>query len=221
MDLSWIANPNPCNRCDVKLSGMTFEETRQAYERRSDDYIAMFPSICATDREDRDLIQSWAIVQTGPILDVGCGPGHWTGWLHGQGLDIEGIDPVPAFIDHARLSHPEARFRVGRAEALGVETASLAGILAWYSLIHTDPGLLGETFSEFARALGAGGGLCVGFFAGPDLTPFDHPVSRAYFWPVSRLVAVTERAGFTVTSTQLRQDLGARNHAALLARRNP
>ena len=135
-----------------KLSGMTFEETRQAYERRSRDYIAMFPSISATDPEDRDLIQAWATAQTGPILDVGCGPGHWTGWLHGQGLDIEGIDPVPAFIDQARLNHPEVRFRVGRAEALGVEASSLAGILAWYSVIHTDPELL-DTFRVDAAPL--------------------------------------------------------------------
>lgn len=213
--------PRVVLRMDAKLSGMTFEETRQAYERRSDDYIAMFPSISATDPEDRDLIQAWAIAQPGKILDVGCGPGHWTGWLHGQGLDIEGIDPVPAFIDQARLNHPEVRFRVGRAEALSVETSSLAGILAWYSVIHTDPELLGETFSEFARAIRPGGGLCVGFFAGPDLEPFEHAVSKAYFWPVSRLGDVIERAGFSVTSTQLRQDPGTRNHAATLARRNP
>ena len=200
---------------------MTFEETREAYERRSDDYVAMFPSISATDPEDRDLIQAWALAQTGPLLDVGCGPGHWTGWLHGQGLDIEGIDPVPAFIDRARLKHPEVRFGVGRAEALGVETSSLGGILAWFSVIHTHPELIGETFSEFARALRPGGGLCVGFFAGVDLVPFEHPVSEAYFWPVSRLEGLIEQAGFSVVSTRLRQDPGARDHAATLARRNP
>ncbi|HTO00054.1 MAG TPA: class I SAM-dependent methyltransferase [Microthrixaceae bacterium] len=204
-----------------KLSGMTFEETRQAYEERSDFYISAFPSISATDPVDRDLIQAWAIAQTGPILDVGCGPGHWTGWLHDQGLEIEGIDPVPAFIDRARLKHPQVRFRLGRAEALGVETSSLAGILAWFSLIHIDPEQLGETFSEFARALRPGGGLCVGFFAGPALAEFDHPVSKAYFWPVSRLEDVIERAGFSVTSTQLRQEPGVQNHAATLAVRNP
>ncbi len=200
---------------------MTFARTREAYERRSDDYIAMFPSISATDPEDRDLIQSWAIAQTGPILDVGCGPGHWTGWLHGQGLDIEGIDPVPAFIEQARRNHPDVRFRVGRAESLGVATGSLAGILAWYSLIHTDPDLLGGIFDEFARALRPGGALCVGFFAGPDLALFEHPVFEAYFWPVSRLSTVIEQAGFSVTSTLSRPDPGARSHAATIARRDP
>ena len=199
---------------------MSFEETRDAYERRSDAYIAMFPSISATDPKDRELIRGWAIAQSGPILDVGCGPGHWTGWLHGQGMDIEGIDPVPAFVEQARHNHPEVRFRVGRAEALDVETSNLAGILAWYSLIHTDPDLLGETFREFARALCPGGGVCVGFFAGPELVRFEHPVSEAYFWPVSQLADVIEQAGFSVDSSVIRQDPGARSHAATIARRN-
>ena len=205
---------------DERLSLVTFEKTRAGYERRSADYIAMFPSIAATDPQDRDLIQAWAIDQTGPLLDVGCGPGHWTGWLHGQGLDIEGIDPVPTFIEQAQQSFPDVRFRVGRAEELGVETSSLGGILAWYSLIHTDPALLGETFSEFARALRPGGGLCVGFFEGPQLVPFDHPVSEAFFWPVDRISAVIERAGFSVVSTVTRQDPAARAHAATIAVRN-
>lgn len=199
---------------------MSFEETRDAYERYSAAYIASFPSVAATDPQDRDLIQAWAMAQSGPLLDVGCGPGHWTGWLHGQGLDIAGIDPVPAFIEQARSNHPDVRFRIGRAEALGVEPASLAGILAWYSLIHIDPDRLGATLSEFARALRPGGGLCIGFFAGPKLVPFEHPVAKAYFWPVSRLTEVIELAGFSVTSTVLHQDPGARNHAATVARRN-
>lgn len=198
---------------------MTFEETRAAYGRRSDDYVAMFPSIAATELVDRDLIQAWATAQTGPILDVGCGPGHWTGWLHGQGVDIEGIDPVPTFIGRARLHFPDVRFRIGRAEALEVEDASLAGILAWYSLIHTAPDLLGDTFTEFARAVRPGGGLCVGFFEGPELVSFDHQVSTAYFWPVDHLADVIEHAGFTVISTQSRQDPGARAHTAMIARR--
>lgn len=198
---------------------MRFEETREAYERRSDDYIAMFPTISATDPEDRDLIQAWALTQTGPVLDVGCGPGHWSGWLHTQGVDIEGIDPVPIFIEHARRNYPDVRFRVGRAEVLGVETAGLAGVLAWYSLIHTAPELLGETFSEFARALRPDGGLCVGFFTGPDLAFVDHPIAEAYSWPVERLADLIERAGFEVISTQ-QQDPGVRAQASILARRS-
>jgi ubiquinone/menaquinone biosynthesis C-methylase UbiE len=220
LHMSATASVSPLSPIDAKLSRMAFEETREAYERRSGEYISMFPSISATDPQDRDLIQAWAMSQNGPILDVGCGPGHWTAWLHGQGLDIEGIDPVPTFIEQARQNHPDVRFSVGRAEALGVEDSSLAGILAWYSLIHTDPDLLGDTFSEFARALRPGGGLCVGFFAGADLASFEHPISGAYSWPVSGLTDLIEQAGFSITSTQSRQEPGAISKTTTIARRS-
>ena len=199
---------------------MTFEETRAAYEQGADDYLAMFPSVAATDPQDRDLVQEWASTHTtGLILDVGCGPGHWTGWLHEQGFTVEGIDPVPTFIERARRSYPDVRFRVGRAEALEVGTSELAGILAWYSLIHTDPDLLGDTLNEFSRAVYPGGGLCVGFFEGPEVVPFDHPVTEAYFWPMSHLADLIEQAGFAITSTHSRHNPGGRTHAVITARR--
>ncbi|MBD4514950.1 methyltransferase domain-containing protein, partial [Xanthomonas citri pv. citri] len=88
-----------------------------------------------------------------------------------------GIDPVPEFIDDARARFPDVAFRVGRAEALDVYDASVGGILAWYSLIHTDPSQLTAVFGEFARVLRPGGSILVGFFAGVDLTRFDHAVT--------------------------------------------
>lgn len=48
---------------------------------------------------DRELISNWAREHSrGKILDVGCGPGHWTNWLHEQGITISGVDPKPEFI---------------------------------------------------------------------------------------------------------------------------
>lgn len=39
---------------------------------------------------------------------------------------------------------PREHFRLGSAEDdLGVEDASLGGVLPWYSLIHTKPELMG------------------------------------------------------------------------------
>jgi hypothetical protein len=66
-----------------------------------------------------------------------------------------------------------------------VEDASLGGILAWFSLIHTDPDQIGAPLTEFARGTRPGGGLLIGIFEGAELAPFDHAVTTAYFWPVS------------------------------------
>jgi hypothetical protein len=109
--------------------------------------------------------------------------------------------------------------RAGRAADLGVPGGTLGGVLAWYSLIHTDPTLIGDALTEFSRCVHLGGNLALGFFTGPALKPFDHAVTTAWSWPVDQLQQKVEDAGFTVTHTETRHDPGSRPHGAILARR--
>lgn len=196
---------------------MLIEPVRDAYGRVAQEYIARLGSIDATAEADRELIGTWARSVRGPIIDAGCGPGHWTSFLHHAGAEVVGIDPVPAFITDARRRYPDVMFREGRAEDLGVEEAGVSGVLAWYSLIHTDPRQIGAVFSEFARALCPGGSLVVGFFEGAELAAFDHAVTTAYYWPVDVLARVVAKAGFTITETHTRVDPGSRPHGAIIA----
>lgn len=73
------------------------------------------------------------------MLDVGCGPGHLTGYLRSLDVDASGIDLVPEFIKHARASHPSGKYELGSMHQLALPDSSVAGILAWYSLIHLSP----------------------------------------------------------------------------------
>lgn len=198
---------------------VTRAEASEAYGRRSSEYIDLLGTIDATASRDRDLIGAWAAAQTGPILDVGCGPGHWTDWLRERGCDVEGVDPTPEFLDHARKAFPDSRFRAAAAEDLGVGDSGLAGALAWYSLIHTPPERIHRAFAELARTVRPGGGLLVGFFEGPAVEPFDHAVTTGYFWPVDVLGGTIEDAGFTVVSSETRTDPGVRAHGAIAATR--
>ncbi|WP_341783036.1 class I SAM-dependent methyltransferase [Leucobacter weissii] len=170
---------------------------------------------------DRELVLAWAQTLTGPVLDVGCGPGHWTGFLHEHGFDVTGIDPTPEFIAHARATHPGVPFRKGQAERLDVPDGSLGGVLAWYSLIHCTKPQVRAVLMEFARALRPGGGLLIGFFEGPVFEAFDHAVTTAYRWPVDSLSDLLRHSGFTVIETQSRTDPGVRPHGAIVATRNP
>jgi SAM-dependent methyltransferase len=179
----------------------------------------MFGSIEAAAELDREYLLAWAQSVDGRIVDVGCGPGQWTSYLAARGLAVEGVDPVAEFIDHARRQHPGVTFRIGRADRLGVERASLGGVLAWFSLIHTSPDRIGVPLTEFARCLKPGGGLAIGFFAGPALAPFDHAVTTAYVWPVGVLAARVEQAGFEIADVHTRTDPGTRPQATILARR--
>ena len=73
-----------------------------AYSARAEEYAAALGRMAATAEADRELIARWARGCRGRIVDAGCGPGHWTAYLHDLGLEVEGVDPVERFVKIAR-----------------------------------------------------------------------------------------------------------------------
>lgn len=194
----------------------------EAYAARASEYVERFGDIASASEVDRDAILAWARGLTGPIVDVGSGPGQWTNFLTQHGFDARGIDPTPEFVASARSRYPGTPFEQGSAEQLEAEDKTLGGILAWYSLIHMEPALIDIALTEFARALGPDGSLALGFFAGPALEPFEHAVSTAYYWPVELLSMRVTACGFNVTTTQARSDADVRAHGLIIAtKRSP
>lgn len=196
---------------------MPNDDVRQAYSARAAEYRNAVGKIEHASQRDRDTLLAWALGIEGKVLDVGCGPGQWTSFLHRHGVDIEGVDPVEAFVADARARYPDARYRTGRSEDLGVADGTLGGILAWFSLIHTDPRAIDAPLTELARCLRPGGSLAVGFFVGPELEPFDHAITTAYYWSVDWLTRRVEQAGLSVVEAQVRTDPGARPQGLLVA----
>ncbi|MGD8167171.1 class I SAM-dependent methyltransferase [Herbiconiux sp. P16] len=130
-----------------------------------------------------------------------------------------GIDLVPEFISHARNTYPGVDFALGSLEALDAHTASVGGILSWYSLIHHRPETIRIPLREFGRVLKPGGTLLVGFFEGPVVEEFAHAVTPAYRWPVDDLGAELSATGFEVVDSRVRKTTGQRPLAAIVARR--
>ena len=199
---------------------MGVDVVRDAYGRWADEYADLFASTEAMHELDRKLVSGWAGGVTGRIIDAGCGPGQWTDFLSGQGCDVEGVDLVPRFVDIARSRFPGVSYRVGELTDLGVPDGSVAGILSWYSIIHTDPDDVPRILGEFARCLGDGGSLLLGMVEGARVEPFAHTVTTAYFWSIEEMSQRLADAGFQVQATDRRAD-GKRPHAAIVARRVP
>ena len=193
-------------------------EVCESYSAHAPQYISTLGHIDSMSPIDRRQIAEWGQAIDGRILDAGSGPGHWTAYLHQLGARVEGVDMVPEFVASASARFPEVSFRVGMLDGLPVGTSSLAGILAWYSVIHTAPSRLPVLLGEFARCLSADGSLLIGFFEGPRIEPFDHAVTTAYFWPVDKMTRMLERADFSVTDVQTRTDPWSRPHAAIVAK---
>lgn len=203
---------------DCSTSGISEERVPVAYGALADQYISLFGSIDRVNPDDVAMLSRHLTSLRGPVVDAGCGPGHVTAHLAALGVDVRGIDVCREFIAHARETYPQVGFEIGSLRSLPAPDESLAGILAWYSLIHIDPAEIPAVLEEFHRALMPGGVLVLGFFDGDKIEPFDHKVTTAYFWPVDGMAAVVAQRGFVVQETTTRSAPGARPHAAVVAR---
>ena len=148
----------------------------EAYARRAEEYTELLGSVEAMAPADVRRIETWARTACGPLLDLGCGPGHWTSHLGALGLDVEGWDPVAEFVRSARDRHPGTVFRRAALADLDGHPGAWGGILAWYSLIHLEPAEMPGALAALHRALRPGGTLLLGFF---DLAGALRPRCRA------------------------------------------
>jgi hypothetical protein len=71
-------------------------------------------------------------------------------------------------IEQARERHPELEFQVGQMTALDLPSGEVAGLVAWYSLIHIPPADHGIVLAGFRQALAPGGHLLLAFQAGDE-----------------------------------------------------
>jgi SAM-dependent methyltransferase len=145
----------------------------------------------------------------GPVVDVGCGPGHVTAHLRGLGVDAFGIDLSPKMIDVARREHPGVRFDVGSMTDLDLADSSVAGLLACWSLIHVPDEEIPVVFAHFRRVLRPGGPLLLGFHVGDGSRLKTqgyggHPMKvHVHRRPLGRVATWLRDAGFTIEAQML------------------
>jgi SAM-dependent methyltransferase len=197
------------------------ERVRDAYSSLSEQYIDVVEGGRQEHEDDTALVRTYLTGLPGPVLDLGCGPGHWTAYLHSAGADVTGVDMVPEFIAHARATHPGPEFRLGSMTGVDAPEHSVAGILAWFSTIHLPPPGLDRALAAFRRLLRPAGMLVVGFFDSDDgVVGFDHKVITAYRWPVDTFAQHLAEAGFTEVRRVQHQvpERPDRQYAAIAAR---
>lgn len=100
------------------------------------------------------------------VADIGCGTGRLEPYLARRGLSPRGFDLSPQMIRVARRDHPGFTFDVADLRELPVGSASLAGVLCWYSLMYLAPAGRPGAFGELARVVKPGGYLVTAFKAG-------------------------------------------------------
>ncbi|WP_037569010.1 class I SAM-dependent methyltransferase [Phaeacidiphilus oryzae] len=162
----------------------------------------------------------------GPVADVGCGPGHVTAHLHALGVDAFGIDLSPGMVEVAWRDHPGLRFEVGSMTELGLPAASLAGLLAWHSLIHVPDEAMPSVIGGFHRALRPGGALQILFHIGDGSRLKTegyggHPMRvRVHRRRPGRMAGWLRAAGFVTEAQLLLDPEEEAAQAVLFARRD-
>ncbi|WP_330184244.1 class I SAM-dependent methyltransferase [Nocardia sp. NBC_01503] len=181
--------------------------TRESYDELAELYDTTFRQPIQENPFDRAMLDMFAAAvgdaESGLVADLGCGPGRATRYLDELGLNVFGLDLSAEMIDRARAALPHLRFEIGSMEKLELADESLAGIVAWYSIIHTPPHRVPALLSEFARVIRPRGHALIAFQASDEargIQEYDHKVAPSYRWAPDTLAATLEELGFTVTA---------------------
>ncbi|MFE4048679.1 class I SAM-dependent methyltransferase [Streptomyces sp. YIM B13518] len=203
--------------------------TRTFYDAVAEDYAARFRDQLVVRPLDRALLAGFAelVGEGGRVADLGCGPGAVTAHLACLGLSVFGLDLSEGMLAIARREQPGLRFEQGSMRNLDLSDGALAGVVSWYSTIHTPQDELPAVYAEFRRVLAPGGHLLLAFQCGDEPRrhehPWGHPVTLDFRrMRPGRIAPLLEAAGFTLVQQTVRAadtDQGESTPQALLIAR--
>jgi ubiquinone/menaquinone biosynthesis C-methylase UbiE len=104
-----------------------YEAIAANYDRRYDqnDYAGV-----------EEAVAGFVMALAGPVLEVGCGTGHWLRSLAAKGVRATGIDAAANMLARARLHDAGAALVRGTAEHLPFTGEGFAGVLCVNALHH-------------------------------------------------------------------------------------
>jgi SAM-dependent methyltransferase len=169
-------------------------DVRDSYDSAANAYAEHLATELVHKPLDRHLLNRFAEAtrDRGLVADLGCGPGHVVRYLQEQGVTVAGIDLSPGMVRVATGLHPGIEFRVGDMNRLDLPDGSLAGVVAFYSIVHFRPAELGTVFQEVCRVLMPGGLALISFHIGEEVVHVDDlfgsPVSLDFRFHVPGVV---------------------------------
>jgi SAM-dependent methyltransferase len=202
-------------------------DTRTSYDTVASSYADFVRDAVTTQPYLRAALALFAEQADGPVVDVGCGPGHFTAHLASLGLHASGVDLSPSMIELARRSHPGVRFEVGSMTELPLPDASVAGVLAFWSLIHIPDDAVPGVLGHFHRVLRPGGRVVIGYHVGDESRLKTqgyggHPMKvHIHRRRPERVAALARDAGFEIEAEWLLSPGDDVPQAILFGRRPP
>jgi SAM-dependent methyltransferase len=189
----------------VEMREEKISDVQASYDLIADEYVARTFEELEHKPLDRQLLDRFAgeVKATGLACDIGCGPGHVARYLHERGVRVIGVDLSPVMVESARKLNPEIDFTQGDMRSLDFEDGALAGIAAFYSIIHIPRTEVVAALVEMKRVLRPGGLLLLAFHIGDEVLHLDELWGRRVsvdfiFFRPEEIKAFLEAAGFRV-----------------------
>jgi SAM-dependent methyltransferase len=202
----------------------------RSYDRMAEGYASQFFDELRHKPLDRALLAAFAEIvgPDAPVADIGCGPGQVARELQARGLRVIGIDLSRGMITTALELTPGIDFRVGSMLALELADGSLAGMTAFYAIVHLEPFQLATVFRELFRVLRPGGVALLSFHVGRERVKrdemFGQPIElELVFFDRKVVETALENVGFAIEMRLERSPYVAVEHPStrgyLLARK--
>lgn len=163
---------------------------------------------------DRWMLERVAADAEGPVMDLGCGPGHLSAFLASRGAHVHGLDASPAMVAQARARYPDLEVEVGRFQQLmrPRDASAWGAIVAWHSFVHLAPSELVGVLRTAGATLRPGGRLALALEAGSELVHHDRLFDTAVDLDVvqhgfDEVLAAAAEAGLAVDEWYVRSSL--------------
>ena len=150
------------------MMGQLLNNIERVYDTVAKEYADTFSGEHEKKPKDQEILKRFSleIGNRRPVWDFGCGPGETTKYLKNLGIDISGLDLSDRILEQARMIHPELSFRKGNMLELEFENNSIAGVVAFYAIVHFTKEQVAIAFREIFRILQPGGLLLFTYHIG-------------------------------------------------------
>jgi ubiquinone/menaquinone biosynthesis C-methylase UbiE len=160
--------------------GPELNTIEKMYDAVAGEYAEAFSGEHEKKPKDREILRRFSleIGARRPVWDFGCGPGQTTAYLKNLGLEISGLDLSEGILEEARKRHPQIHFRRGNLLELEFEDDFIAGVVAFYAIVHFGREQVRKAFGEVFRVLQPGGIFLLTYHMGEETIHIEEFLGR-------------------------------------------
>lgn len=149
------------------------------------------------------------MTNNGKILDIGCGPGQTTKYIHDNGGNVTGIDISSEIISAAKKFNPDIQFNIDDMFNLNHNNNEMAGILSFYSIVNFQYPDIQNIFSEYYRVIDYKGILLLSFHVEEKEINVDNFFETGkpldfYYFDENKIIELLKKTGFTIVEALVR-----------------